>query len=1121
MLASDLTDFAGRDRARVPPAHTHDAAADGRVVLDPRLLKGLRKKLGISQETLAERCFHKQLCVSIASIKRAETGKPVLYRTARHLADVFEVEISTLVTETDPMPAEQAASGAPPGQAGTDRANTADAYFDTHDDVIRYVLELGFEWHPHTAASGAAQQELRQLIAQFGGVLESSPAGAGLYALARFGMPRAYRSDVERCLACASAIAAEHAAYLRPDSAIRVRLSRWPPGTPQAADAHDDGLFPSSGHPYGHVPIHVAQGLVAQLTDRFEFLPATAAEAGYRRYLRMRVPGNGPQSALIGRTVELLQFKGIVDATLECQSGHVLYLRGAAGVGKSRLTDEFADMAREAQFACHRAEVLDFGMESTLAPLSQLVHSLLGLPRRLLPGAPSAAVQPAIDRWQLPAQSNFFLRMLAGEPPDEAAMATYAAMSHDARTSAMLHALQLLLMRLSLQQPLLVCIEDLHWGEPPLFRALRKLLADTNEMPIVWVLTSRGEDDPLETALRPHIANPLSVLELAPLRVREAAALAERYADVSPAHRAGCIARAQGNPLYLTQLLSNPDESLPNSLKHLVQARIDKLGPAHRQALSVAAVIGNRFELSLLNRALGQPEHLPLHADYRSLIREIDADQCAFVHDLVMHCIYDAIPLSQRDRLHRAVAELVRESNPALHARHLVRGHDPAAFDRLLELMRVNLCAYRYDDVLELAQLCESFPARAAASFSLAMLCAQACVGVGQTASARKHFERAMTLAEQPADSIEAALGLAAVLNMLDCLAEETALLEATRPIALSQHAHRALARLSLLRGNLHFPRGNYLACRNEHEAALRFARVSSDPEIEASALSGIADSYYAQGLMQTAHDVFDQCVRLSQKRNLPGIDAANRSARGSTLIYLGRPTEALLDAFDSVQRSRTIRNRRAEIFARLTAAWVLVAAGEHARADEELDLALDLARGIGASRFEALLLEGKARVASGLGDEGRAQALIVAAADLVERQQLENYIGPWIWGTLAAITADAQTRERALQRGEAQLMRGCLAHNALRFYVTAAETTLVTGDYERADRYARLLSACAQAEPCRWISHHVTLILRSSNRLQVRDEANEKALRAVERESAQLGFSSTMPKLMRMFAGG
>src|SRR5690349_13135928 len=73
------------------------ASTDGRILLNPLLLKDLRKMRALSQEALAELCLSRQLCVSIASIKRAETGKVVLYRTARHLATVFDVKLDQLL----------------------------------------------------------------------------------------------------------------------------------------------------------------------------------------------------------------------------------------------------------------------------------------------------------------------------------------------------------------------------------------------------------------------------------------------------------------------------------------------------------------------------------------------------------------------------------------------------------------------------------------------------------------------------------------------------------------------------------------------------------------------------------------------------------------------------------------------------------------------------------------------------------------------------------------------------------------------------------------------------------------------------------------------------------------
>lgn len=69
----------------------------GRVSLKREMLIRLRREKGLSQELLAVSCAEQRLSVSIASIKRAETGKNVLYRTARHIALFFAVDLQDLI----------------------------------------------------------------------------------------------------------------------------------------------------------------------------------------------------------------------------------------------------------------------------------------------------------------------------------------------------------------------------------------------------------------------------------------------------------------------------------------------------------------------------------------------------------------------------------------------------------------------------------------------------------------------------------------------------------------------------------------------------------------------------------------------------------------------------------------------------------------------------------------------------------------------------------------------------------------------------------------------------------------------------------------------------------------
>lgn len=69
----------------------------GRVFLVTEILKDLRSEKLQSQEEMAFACSDMKIRVSIASIKRAETGKPVIYRVARELARYFEVPVQTLI----------------------------------------------------------------------------------------------------------------------------------------------------------------------------------------------------------------------------------------------------------------------------------------------------------------------------------------------------------------------------------------------------------------------------------------------------------------------------------------------------------------------------------------------------------------------------------------------------------------------------------------------------------------------------------------------------------------------------------------------------------------------------------------------------------------------------------------------------------------------------------------------------------------------------------------------------------------------------------------------------------------------------------------------------------------
>jgi hypothetical protein len=128
----------------------------------------------------------------------------------------------------------------------------------------------------------------------------------------------------------------------------------------------------------------------------------------------------------------------------------------------------------------------------------------------------------------------------------------------------------------------------------------------------------------------------------------------------------------------------------------------------------------------------------------------------------------------------------------------------------------------------------------------------------------------------------------------------------------------------------------------------------------------------------------------------------------------------------------------------------------------------MQLARRLGARRFEAQGLEMKARV---LLDTGRRKeaADILQEALAICREVGTQFCGPKVAGALARAVEDAKTRTAVLTEGQEMLSRGAVGHNHLWFYRDAIEAVLSVGDGAGALIYVRALEDYTRAEPLPW----------------------------------------------------
>ncbi|MEA2783085.1 MAG: hypothetical protein QOK29_4629 [Rhodospirillaceae bacterium] len=774
-----------------------------------------------------------------------------------------------------------------------------------------------------------------------------------------------------------------------------------------------------------------------------------------------------PATPFIGRDHDLMFLRGQLQACRDAGRGRVVVLRGEAGIGKSRLLAEAAREARTLGYAVHKGLVLDFGTGKGQDAMRLMVRSLLGMS----PGAEQAVRRAAAERAEraglIEAEARPSLDDLLDLPAEGEGRALYQAMdsaTRDARRRALLGNL---VRRASGERPLLLSVEDLHWADATLLDDLATLGALAAEAPILLLLTTRPEGDPLDRAWRTRLgAAPIGTLDLAPLSAADSVRLAESLRATRDDRIAACVERAGGNPFFLEQLLRHTGEvaggAVPASIQGLVLGRADRLPPAEKRALQAAAVLGQQVPLAGLRHLLGDAEYGPDHLIDEQFLRR-DGAGLAFVHALMRDGIYGSLLKARRRELHRAAASWYGERDLALKAQHLDLAEDPEAAAAYLAAAEAAAAMYRSRQALDLATRGLELAAGGAPRVALATLRGELLQGFARTEEAVAALREASETAEAGRPRLRAWLGLAHGLSVLDRFDEALALLAKAQQEAKALGLAAEESRVHGLRGNIHFPRGELDRCLAEHNEALRLAELAGAAEEQARALGGLGDAYYMRGLYLTAEKLFRRCVEISAAQGFRRIEAANLPMLAIMVLDQLHFAEALAEADRAVLLAEQIGHRRAAMIAHHARFFACFETGRRAEARWSVTACCEIAEALGARRFiaEGLMFRGLLELAE---DRERARETIEQAITIAREQPA--YLLPF--GLALGGLAARNTGERlaALAEGERVMAAGALSHNILFFNRIAIDACVAAGDWAGVERYADALERGMADEP-------------------------------------------------------
>ena len=258
------------------------------------------------------------------------------------------------------------------------------------------------------------------------------------------------------------------------------------------------------------------------------------------------------------------------------------------------------------------------------------------------------------------------------------------------------------------RQPLLVVVEDAHWCDESSLEFLLALARRCAHQPIFLLFTHRTEDSsPVLTHWLAQLERERLTLDLAlrRLSLAETADMAQAILSASypldAALVADLYALTEGNPFFVEEALKSLIATgelrqmdgawirrsdtrhasgltvVPMSVQDTVRRRVARLSGEARQALTLAAVAGRRFDFALLQEALHLREDqlIPLMKELiaAQLVVEEAPDQFAFRHALTREAIYSQLLARERRSLHRILAEALAalSPSPSLREAHL------------------------------------------------------------------------------------------------------------------------------------------------------------------------------------------------------------------------------------------------------------------------------------------------------------------------------------------------------------------------------------------------------------------------------------------------------------------
>lgn len=467
-------------------------------------------------------------------------------------------------------------------------------------------------------------------------------------------------------------------------------------------------------------------------------------------------PGRRLESRLVGRRDELDLLSETFERVVVDRSSRLITVIGEAGVGKSRLVDEFGN-ARSSEATIIRGRCLPYGEGITFWPLKEAIGEAAGLVGGESPDDARAKIRRLVEST---AEADLIVERIAE---------TIGLAETVPEHKGSMWAARRLFEELARQRPLIVVFDDIQWAEPNFLDLVEDVVQGSGDMPALVLCMARPEllDRRLSWASAETRAKPIF---LKPLSDEESERMVGNLLDggeLDEVARTRIVEASDGLPLFVEELVAMLLEegvlqrqdgrwlatdlsriAAPATIHALLAARLDRLDVLERALLERGSVEGQVFHRGAVVCLSPQPERAGIQERFATLtMKELirpestafaDEDAYRFHHLLFRDVAYESLRKKERAALHDRYAGWLEEK----------AGEHTSEYDEILGYHLEQ--AYRYESELRPTAVDDRLAAQAAARLGNAGLRAHAR---GDWPAAANLLTRAMKLLSSDDDN--------------------------------------------------------------------------------------------------------------------------------------------------------------------------------------------------------------------------------------------------------------------------------------------------------------------------------------------------------------------------------